>query len=47
MSSEQSTGQISEILIYNRAMTKDEVKQSTMAMMAKNNVQQKQVYSQG
>tara|TARA_B110000858_G_C17647925_1_gene401289 strand:- start:461 stop:865 length:405 start_codon:yes stop_codon:yes gene_type:complete len=47
MNSEQSTGQISEILIYNRAMTKDEVKQTTMAMMAKNNVLQKQVYSQG
>ena len=47
MNSEHSTGQISEILIYNRAMTKDEVKTSTMAMMAKNNVQQKQVYSQG
>jgi hypothetical protein len=47
MNSEQSTGQISEILIYNRAMTKDEVKQSCMAMMAKNNIEQKQVYSQG
>ena len=47
MNSEHSTGQVSEILIYNRAMTQDEVKQSTMAMMAKNNVQQKQVYNQG
>lgn len=47
MNSEHSTGQISEILIYNRALSPDQIKQSTMAMMAKNNIQINQVYNQG
>lgn len=47
MNSEHSTGQVSEIMIYNRAMSDDEIKQSSMAMMAKNNIPQTQIYSQG
>ena len=47
MSSEHSTGQISEILIYNRAMTPDEMKQSTLAVMKKNGVPATYTYTQG
>ena len=47
MNSEHSTGQISEILIYNRAMTPDEMKQSTIAMMKKNNISITRYYNQG
>jgi|TARA_B110000483_G_scaffold24531_1_gene28902 hypothetical protein len=47
MTSEHSTGQISEILIYNRAMTPDEMKQSTLAVMKKNGVPATYTYTQG
>lgn len=47
MSSEQSTGQISEILIYNRAMRPEETKQSMMAVMEKNNIDCTRYYNQG
>ena len=47
MTSEHSTGQISEILIYNRAMTPDEMKQSMFAMMKKNGVPATRYYDQG
>jgi hypothetical protein len=47
MTSEQSTGQISEILIYNRAMRPEETKQSMMAMMKKNNIDCTRYYNQG
>ena len=47
MNSEVTHGQISTILIYNRALSPDEIKTTSMAIMQKNNIQIKQNYSQG
>ena len=45
--SEFASGQIASILIYNRALSTDEMKQTCMAVMNKNNVNINQVYNQG
>lgn len=47
MNSETTHGQISTILIYDRALRPHEIKTTTMAVMEKNNVLIKQNYNQG
>jgi hypothetical protein len=45
--SEFSAGEISTIIIYDRALTPDEMKQTCMAVMKKNNTDINKVYAQG
>ena len=47
MNSQFSLGQIATVIVYNRALSPDDMKQTCMAVMNKNNLNINQIYAQG